>query len=172
MQDFNPDAGTVAIRKSKSGKAHHVVLTDQGADFFRQHCAGRPTSELMFRHGGAAWKKSEQARPMRAACAHARIKPAVGFHTLRHTWASLTTMAGVPLLVVAKNLGHTDTRMVEKHYGHMAPSFIADAIRRGAPRFGKVTLAHCHRRMREGELPSWVRDCAEAHSYPPALPAE
>ena len=109
---------------------------------------------------------------MRAACAHARIKPAVGFHTLRHTWASLTTMAGVPLLVVAKNLGHTDTRMVEKHYGHMAPSFIAKAIRRGAPRFGKVTLAHCHRRMREGELPSWVRDCAEAHSYPPALPAE
>jgi hypothetical protein len=36
-------------------------------------------------------------------------------------------------------MGHTDTRMVEKHYGHMAPSFIADAIRAGAPRFGKVS---------------------------------
>jgi hypothetical protein len=45
-------------------------------------------------------------------------------------------MNGVPLLVVARNLGHTDTRMVEKHYGHLAPSFIADAIRAGAPRFG------------------------------------
>jgi hypothetical protein len=43
---------------------------------------------------------------------------------------------GVPLLVVAKNLGHSATRMVEKHYGHLAPSYIADAIRAGAPRFG------------------------------------
>jgi hypothetical protein len=26
--------------------------------------------------------------------------------------------------------------MVEKHYGHLSPSFIADAIHAGAPRFG------------------------------------
>jgi hypothetical protein len=26
--------------------------------------------------------------------------------------------------------------MVERHYGHLAPSYIADAIRAGAPRFG------------------------------------
>ena len=69
------------------------------------------------------------------AVARARIAPPVTFHGLRHSWASLATMAGVPLMVVAKNLGHVDTRMVEKHYGHLAPSFIADAIRAGAPRF-------------------------------------
>jgi hypothetical protein len=39
-------------------------------------------------------------------------------------------------VVVAKNLGHSDTRMVEKHYGHLAPSYITDAIRTGAPRYG------------------------------------
>jgi len=44
-------------------------------------------------------------------------------------------MAGVPLMVVAKNLGHADTRMVQKHYGHLEKSFIADAIRAGAPRY-------------------------------------
>jgi len=27
---------------------------------------------------------------------------------------------------------------VEKHYGHLAPSYIAHAIRAGAPRFGMV----------------------------------
>jgi len=37
--------------------------------------------------------------------------------------------------VVARNLGHSDTRMVEKHYGHLAPSFISEAIRASAPRF-------------------------------------
>jgi hypothetical protein len=26
--------------------------------------------------------------------------------------------------------------MVEKHYGHLAPSYVTDAIRAGAPRFG------------------------------------
>jgi hypothetical protein len=26
--------------------------------------------------------------------------------------------------------------MVERHYGHMAPDFVADAIRKSAPRFG------------------------------------
>jgi integrase len=55
---------------------------------------------------------------------------------LRHTWASHAVMGGVPLMVVAKNLGHADTKMVEQHYGHLAPSYIADAIRAGAPRFG------------------------------------
>jgi integrase len=47
-------------------------------------------------------------------------------------------MNGAPLLVVAKNLGHTDTRMVERHYGHLAESYVADAIRAAAPRFGIV----------------------------------
>jgi integrase len=137
VQDFNPDAGTVAIRQSKAGKARHVVLTDEGAAFFKQVCTGRPGSEIMFQKvGGGAWLKSHQKRPMADTCQRAKIAPPMGFHGLRHTWASLAVMAGVPLLVVAKNLGHSDTRMVEKHYGHLAPSYIADAIRAGAPRFG------------------------------------
>ncbi len=57
----------------------------------------------------------------------------------RHTYASLAIMNGAPLHVIAKNLGHTDTRMVEKHYGHMAPSYIADEIRKAAPRFGFIS---------------------------------
>jgi integrase len=134
--DFNPDAGTLAIRQSKSGKPRHVVLTDEGAAFFRECTVGRNGHELMFRHDdGGAWQKSEQARPMAEACTNGKIKPSISFHILRHTWASLAVMNGTPLLVVAKNLGHADTRMVEKHYGHLAPSFIADAIRAGAPRY-------------------------------------
>jgi integrase len=109
VQDFDPDAGTVAILQSKSGKPRHVVLTEVGADFFRQHCAGRVGNELMLRRAdGSAWKKSDQGAPMLAACAHARITPAISFHILRHTWASLAVMAGVPLMVVARNLGHVE----------------------------------------------------------------
>jgi len=91
---------------------------------------------LFVRSDGEPWKTSWQIRPMEAACKRAGIVPGVGFHILRHTWASHCIMAGAPLMVVAKNLGHADTRMVEMHYGHLAPNFVSDEIRRAAPRFG------------------------------------
>jgi integrase len=140
ISNYNPDAGTLHIRQSKSGKGRHVVLTDEGQEFFASLCAGQPGSRLMLlKTNGEPWKAAHQARPLAAACENARISPAVNFHALRHSWASHTVMNGVPLMVVAKNLGHSDTRMVEKHYGHLSPSFVADAIRAGAPRFGIAT---------------------------------
>jgi hypothetical protein len=45
-------------------------------------------------------------------------------------------MNGTPLLVTARNLGHRDTRMLEQHYGHLAESYVRDAIKAGAPKFG------------------------------------
>ena len=137
VADFNPDSGTLTIRRSKSGKARHVVLTDESMLFFQQLNAGRAGSEIMLRKAsGEVWRASHQLRPMAQACERANIDPPVSFHALRHTWASHAVMNEVPLLVVAKNLGHADTRMVEKHYGHLAPGYIADAIRAGAPKFG------------------------------------
>jgi hypothetical protein len=35
-------------------------------------------------------------------------------------------MAATPMGVIAAQLGHVDTRMAEKHYAHLAPSYIAD----------------------------------------------
>ncbi len=136
----------------KTGKARHIVLTDEGAAFFGQHCAGRGGHERMFTHAsGSEWKKSDQKRPMAEAVARAKITPPITFHGLRHTWASLAVMNGVPLMVVARNLGHVDTTMVEKHYGHLAPSFIAEAIRAGAPRFpgaSNTTVVPLHKAAR------------------------
>jgi integrase len=137
IADYNAVAGTLTIRRSKSGKPRHVILTAEGADFFRAHCAGQRHDRLMLpRADGNPWGKSEQARPMRAACRRAGIVPPVSFHALRHSWASLSIMAGMPLMIVARNLGHADTRMVERHYGHLAQDFVTEAIREHGPRFG------------------------------------
>jgi hypothetical protein len=38
---------------------------------------------------------------MRDACARSAIAPAVGFHVLRHTHASILAMRGVPMAVIA-----------------------------------------------------------------------
>ncbi|TLU71459.1 tyrosine-type recombinase/integrase [Lichenicoccus roseus] len=135
--DFNQDSGTLQIRTSKSGKGRHVVLTEEGLGFFSRLAAGQPTRSILLpTEAGTRWAKSQQSRPMTDACKAARIDPPAGFHTLRHTYASLSIMNGAPLMVIARNLGHVDTRMVEKHYGHMSSTYIADAIRAAVPRFG------------------------------------
>jgi integrase len=132
VADFNPDVGTVAIGRSKSNKGRHVILTTEGRAFFQRLTAGRAGDESVF----GDWRMSHQLRPMREAVSRAKIRPVVSFHGLRHTWASHSVMNGMPLMVVARNMGHVDTRMVEKHYGHLAPSYVADAVRKSAPRFG------------------------------------
>ena len=138
VDDFNPDARTLRVRASKSGIPRHVVLTQEGRDFVAQLVMGKPGSMHLFLRGnGKRWAKSEQQRPLSAACEAARIDPAVNFHSLRHTYASRLAMRGVPLAVIAKQLGHADTRMVERHYGHLAPSYVADTVRAA---FGSLGL--------------------------------
>lgn len=207
VSDFNADAGTLHIRISKSGKPRHVVLTDEGKDFFVAAITGKATNALVFTkpseplaniakltgldydritglHANAfaettgdftldvggrtielspiagraikrmtegrdsedylvpaphfvPWGKSHQQRPFKLAVAATKI-PDLAFHELRHTYASRLVMKGVPLMVVAKQLGHTDTRMVEKHYGHLAPSYVADTVRAAFTHMGIV----------------------------------
>jgi integrase len=137
VSDFNQDSGTAFVRTSKAGKPRHVVLNDEGRTLFEGQSAGRVGDQRIFvKADGTAWGKSHQHRPLKAACERAKILPSLDFHSLRHSWASLSIMAGAPLLVVAQNLGHADTRMVERHYGHLAQSYVAETIRRTAPTFG------------------------------------
>ncbi len=136
VADYHRDSGTLLVRTSRAGKLRHIELTAEGLEFFEQITVGRPGSEPLFHRDGARWGKSHQQRPLSEACRAAKIDPAASFHTLRHTYASLMIMDGVPLMVVARNLGHADTRMVEKHYGHLATSYIRGAIRSAAKPLG------------------------------------
>ena len=40
------------------------------------------------------------------------------------------------LIALARNRGHADTRMVEKHYGHLSDQYMRDQVARFAPTFG------------------------------------
>jgi integrase len=139
ISDYNADARAVHVPFSKSGKARHVHLTDEGAEFFTQAAAGREAGTLLFpRADGAAWGQAHQFRPILAACRVARIKPAISFHVLRHTYASRLAMKGVPMAVIAEQLGHSDTRMTERHYAHLAPSYVGDTVRAAFGTLGVV----------------------------------
>ena len=142
--DLDHQAGVVTIPRSKSGKARHVVLTDEGREFFTRIALGKDGDACLFGRdtiakqatrttpavrARAAWGKSDQFRAMADACKAARIAPAVSFHVLRHTYASRLARLAVPMPVIASQLGHAGTRMTERHYAHLAPSYVADTVR-------------------------------------------
>jgi integrase len=135
--DFNFEARTVTIRRSKAGKVRHIALADEGSALFASLTAGRAGHDLIFlRSDGGAWGPSHQQRPLTEASRSAAIEPPVTFHILRHTYGSSLAMKGVPMGVIAAQLGHSDTRMTEKHYAHLSPSYIVDTIRASLPALG------------------------------------
>jgi integrase len=137
VADFNNDAGVITVRVSKAGKPRHVVLTDEGQRLFATLTAGKLGADPIFaRTDGGLWGKSHQLRRMREVSERAKIRPAISFHVLRHTHGSTLAMRGVPMGVIAEQLGHADTRMTEKHYAHLAPSYVANTIRAHFPTLG------------------------------------
>jgi integrase len=137
--DFNQGANTITVRLSKSGKARHVALASEGQRLFEQLTIGRASAEPIFvRADGRIWGASQQQRPLATASKAARVEPAVNFHIPRHTYASTLAMKGVSMAVIAAQLGHSDTRMTERHYAHLAPSYVADTIRAALTDFGFV----------------------------------
>jgi integrase len=134
VADYHPGRA-IHVPRSKSGKPRDIVLSPEGVKYFEAFLAGRAGDGLMFLRAGKPWKPLHQSSPMRDACKRAGL-PALGIHQLRHTWASLAVMGGMPLMLVARNLGHRDTRMVERHYGHLSESFVETETKRLAPVFG------------------------------------
>ncbi|MEY2696285.1 MAG: hypothetical protein RL333_423 [Pseudomonadota bacterium] len=129
--DFKPDLLGVWVKESKSGKPRFVPLNDDGVALFEQLATGKTlSSPLLLRSDGNPWGRCHQIRRIREACAQAGIEPAISFHDLRHSYASLLVQSGVDLRVVADLLGHADTRMTMRHYAHLNDEVRRKAINR------------------------------------------
>lgn len=130
VHDFDGTAASLTIQVSKSGGRRSIALTDEGVALFNRRATGKKAGELLLtRDDGSAWQASQQNRRMKAACEAARIEPAVSFHILRHTYGSRLAMRGAPMAVIAAQLGHASTRMTERHYAHLGPSYVASVVR-------------------------------------------
>jgi integrase len=133
ISDFHIDHRTLHISQTKTGKPRDIFLTDEGVALFESLAAGRKRSEPLIRRAdGLPFGTAHQIRRMKVACENARIET-VTFHGLRHSYASALVKAGVPLIYVARSLGHTTTKMVEAVYGHIQESHLAETIRQSVP---------------------------------------
>ncbi len=151
VRDFDPTSKTLFIQWGKGkGASHprHVSLAAEAVSWFKAFTKGREPDELMWRRDAVArtkragtladpngWASYDQDFPMEKAVAAAGIDR-VTFHELRHTYASSLLNAGCPLVFVAQQLGHKDTRMCERHYGHIARQALAKSIEKLSPKLG------------------------------------
>lgn len=151
VKDFDPRTETLFIQWGKgkgTAVSRHVALGPEAVEWFKEFVGDRDAEDLMWRREGVkrttraktladpdAWASYDQIHAMEKAVEVAGIDP-VTFHELRHTYASGLINRGCPLSFVAKQLGHKDTRMCERHYGHIAHAALAASIRKLTPKLG------------------------------------
>lgn len=68
--------------------------------------------------------------------------PRHGFHSLRHTNATLAKLAGIDVTEIATNLGHTSPSFTARTYAHVLP----ESQRQAAQRFAAFVAARSRRR--------------------------
>jgi len=129
----NPWRGLDRGLKSKHSR-RRVPLWPQLQEILETHLATlRPGALLFPSHRQRSERPfTEIDRALSAAVAKAEIDKPVTLHTLRHTYTAhrlCTVEGGAPVSVwdVACELGHRDTAMVERTYGHV----LRDRDRRG-----------------------------------------
>lgn len=112
------------VSTPKNHKIRHVPLTEEA----------RAVLAPMAKKRGGVWRG-------RGGCDHAnkivyaalgRITARaglrhIGWHTLRHTFASQLSMSGVPIAVIRELLGHSDINMTMR-YAHLSPSILKNAV--------------------------------------------
>jgi integrase len=133
-QDVDLHAGKLVVRQSvvrgivdvpKSGKTREVPLSAATVAMLKAHRHLR--GPLVFcDEGGGFLKVAKLNRVMESACKRAGLRH-IGWHMLRHTFASHLAMRNVPLKAVQELLGHASIQMTMR-YAHLSPSVSRSAV--------------------------------------------
>lgn len=128
VRHFDPDTATLRLYQFKTGKTLTQPLTAEGVALFDSLTAGRdPEARIFLRADGREWAKGDVIRPMAEAAAAARLE-GVSFKTTRATYGKLLLQATGNIELVAKALGHSDSRITRKHYAQYLPNELSAAV--------------------------------------------
>lgn len=132
VKHFDARLCQIKIPSGKTGW-RITTLTDEAALFFMRLASGKsPTDVLLPRPDGSRWGKSHQHRPIKAALKAAGLPLSASIYTLRHTYISRSIERGMPLTLIAENVG-TSVRMIEKNYAKSIASVRRTLVERTAP---------------------------------------
>ena len=103
------------IYQAKFAKDYSGIFEDRKGMVFTS-ARGTPISLDNFR--SRQWKALTEAAGL----------PGIGFHSLRHTHATLLIAAGIPVKVVSERLGHKDVAMTMRTYVSVLPTMQEQAV--------------------------------------------
>ncbi|MBP6944611.1 site-specific integrase [Patescibacteria group bacterium] len=112
------------IGTPKNGRIRHISLTVDALAALESIRAG---SGLVFTFRGKMCVHWTSLSHLQLACKKAGIDP-IGWHTLRHTFASQLVNRGATLQAVQILLGHSTVNMTQR-YAHMAPETMRETIK-------------------------------------------
>lgn len=132
-QDVDLEAGRIVVRRSvwreivvspKNGRTREIALSKKTAVALSQHprrgeCVFSDPDGSMLSKGAMRW-------PLWSACDRAGLRR-IGWHCLRHTFASHLVMRGAPIKAVQELLGHSTIEMTMR-YAHLSPDARRDAV--------------------------------------------
>jgi len=107
--------------KESKGKQRSRVIYLATERALRLATRGMDQERIFLNNRGRPWTA------LAIGCRFRRLKPILGtlYHqySLRHTWITRKLIAGVDSHVVATLAGHTDTKMLDKVYSHVADNY-------------------------------------------------
>lgn len=134
--DVDLDAGRLVVRRSvtrgvvgtpKSGRKREVALSQQALLTLREHREGAEGALVFPGEKGSMLDKGKTKWRLWTSCKRAGIRR-VGWHVLRHTFASHLAMRGAPLKAVQELLGHATIEMTMR-YAHLSPDARREVVR-------------------------------------------
>lgn len=132
--DIDLEAKLLTVRHSivrgvvgppKNNRERHVPLTSEVTDAL---VALAPSQGIVFyrRTPGHAMNHETPRKNLLKMCKVAGLRP-IGWHVLRHTFASHLVAAGASLKAIQELLGHSDVRTTMR-YAHLAPTALREAV--------------------------------------------
>jgi integrase len=113
------------IGTPKNGRTREIPLSKEALAAFKAHRHLR--GSLVFCNGEGGLLKKEGCKwPLWRACKRAGLRR-IGWHCLRHTFASHLVMRGAPIKAVQELLGHATIEMTMR-YSHLSPDVRRDAV--------------------------------------------
>ena len=135
-QDVDLVAGRIMVRQNvvrgvigtpKSGKAREIAMGNRARAALKEHRHLRGPY-VFCNMAGKMLTDSETKNPLAHVVRRAGLARSVGWHMLRHTFASHLAMRGASLKVIQELLGHSTITMTMR-YAHLSPRVSREAVR-------------------------------------------
>jgi integrase len=117
--------GIIFVQDSKNRESRPIFTTEPIKQVLAELTPGSPDEPLFRTKAGNLVQQLSKSfsitvKELKLNEGVSDPRERVSFHTLRHTYASWAVMAGVPLYIVGKAIGHKTMSMTQR-YAHLAP---------------------------------------------------